>query len=99
MDKVYCKIVGVLNVLKDVGAVLDVEYQSDPRYSWDEVSKFLKAGKFNLKFQGPEGIVTLRDVTVSTATSLTDQPGILVALGQNEPSRIPPGCTAWIEKG
>ena len=59
---------------------------------------FFKHGKFALKFDGPEGTVTIQPVQVETATSLTDQPGILVGLGKNDPKRIPPGMDAWLER-
>lgn len=60
------------------------------------LAAFFKRGKFALKFEGPAGLVTVQPVKVDTATSLTDQPGILV--GQNDPSRIPPGMDAWLER-
>ena len=98
MDKVYCKTKRIINVLPDTGPLLDVEYVPDPSYTWDEVTAFFKKGKFVLRFEGPDGLVSVQPVKVSTATSLTDQPGILVALGQNDPKRVLPGCQGWLER-
>lgn len=98
MDKVYCKTRSVITVLPDTGPLLDVEYLPNPSYTWDEVIAFFKKGKFALRFEGPNGLVSVQPVKVSTATSLTDQPGILVALGQNDPGRIPRGVQAWLER-
>ncbi len=98
MDKVFCKTRKVINVLPDTGALLDVEFVPHSSYTWEQVVAFFKRGKFALKFEGPAGLITVQPVKVDTATSLTDQPGILVALGQNDPSRIPPGMDAWLER-
>lgn len=98
MDKVFCKIKSVIADHSKAGPLLDVEYVPDPSYTWEQVTAFFKHGKFALKFEGPEGLVTVQPVQVETATSLTDQPGILVGLGKNDPSRIPAGVQAWLEQ-
>ena len=98
MNRVYCKTRKIINVLPDTVALLDVEYVPDPSYTWDEVAAFFKKGQFILRFAGPNGLVSVQPVKVDTATSLTNQPGILVALGQNDPKRVLPGCQGWLEK-
>ncbi|MFN8606617.1 MAG: hypothetical protein U0931_03730 [Vulcanimicrobiota bacterium] len=98
MDKVYCKTRRVIIEHSKGGPLLDVEYVPDASYTWEQVTAFFKHGKFALKFDGPEGTVTIQPVEVETATSLTDQPGILVGLGKNDPKRIPPGMDAWLER-
>lgn len=98
MDKVYCKTRSVIAEHSKVGPLLDVEYVPDPSYTWEQVAAFFKRGKFALTFEGPEGMVTVQPVEVETATSLTDQPSILVGLGKNDPTRIPSGVQAWLEQ-
>ena len=98
MNKVFCKTKSVIADHSKAGPLLDVEYVPDRSYTWEQVTAFFKQGKFALKFEGPEGVVTVQPVQVETATSLTDQPGILVGLGQNDPQRIPRGVRAWLEQ-
>lgn len=98
MDKVFCRTKKVITVLPDAGPLLDVEFLPDSSYTWEQVRAFFKRGKFALKFEGPDGLITIQPVKVDTATSLTDQPGMLVALGQNDPGRIPAGVQAWLEQ-
>ena len=43
-------------------------------------------------------MVTVQPVEVETATSLTEQPVILVGLGKNDPQRFPAGVQAWLER-
>ena len=97
MERVNCKTRCVIADHATAGPLLDVEYVPDPRYSWDQVAAFFRGGTFALKFEAPDGMVTIQPVQVETATSLTDQPGILVGLGQNAPDRIPRGVRAWLE--
>lgn len=92
MDKIHCTIKRVINERTDVGAVLDVQYQPADE-SWEEVQAFLKKGPFALCFQSPDGTVTLRDITVSASAA----PGLMIGIGQNEPSRLVFG-PAWIER-
>ena len=98
MDRVTCKTKTIINVLPDTGPLLDVEYIPDPRYTWQEVATFLANGKFVLHVESPSGMTSIQPVKVSTATSLTGQPGILVSLGPNQPKQVAPGCPAWLEK-
>ena len=97
MERVNCKTRCVIADHATAGPLLDVEYVPDPRSSWDQVTAFFREGKFALKFEGPGGLVTVQPVQVETATSLTDQPGILVGLGENAPEQIPRGVRAWLE--
>lgn len=98
MDKVYCKTKSVIAEHSKAGPLLDVEYVPDPSYTWEQVAAFFKQGTFALKFEGPEGMVAVQPVEVETATSLTEQPGILVGLGKNAPQRFPAGVQAWLER-
>ncbi len=97
MERVNCKTRCVIADHATAGPLLDVEYVPDPRYSWDQVAAFFRQGTFALKFEGADGTVTVQPVQVETATSLTDQPGILVGLGENSPELIPRGVRAWLE--
>lgn len=98
MEKVFCRTKSVIADHPKAGPLLDVEYIPDPRYSWEQVTAFLKREGLVLKFEGPGGTVTVRPVQVETATSLTDRPGILVGLGESDPERIPSGVRAWLEQ-
>jgi hypothetical protein len=98
VERVYCKTRCVIADHATAGPLLDVEYVPDPRYSWDQVAAFFRGGTFALKFEGPDGTVTVQPVQVEAATSLTDQPGILVGLGQNAPELVPRGVRAWLER-
>lgn len=98
MERVYCKTRVVIADHAKAGPLLDVEYVPDSRYRWEQVAAFFSQGTFALKFEGPHGEVTVQPVQVETATSLADQPGILVGLGENAPEQVPRGVKAWLER-
>ncbi len=98
MERVNCKTRCVIADHATVGPLLDVEYLPDPRYGWDQVDAFFSQGTFALKFEGPDGTVTVQPVQVETIPSLTDRPALLVGLGQQAPEQIPPGVRAWLER-
>lgn len=98
MEKVFCKTRHVIAEHSKVGPLLDVEYLPNPNYTWDQVTAFFEHGKFALKFEGPDGPVTFEPVQVETVTSPTDQPGLLVGLGNHDPEQIPTGVRAWLEQ-
>ena len=86
-------------VLPRLAAILSVELQIESRFLDLETVAFLREGRFQLCFQGPRGVVTLRHVTVRlpTPAGAVERSQVTVALGIAELERLVLG-PAWLEK-
>ncbi|ODT76963.1 hypothetical protein ABS71_02875 [bacterium SCN 62-11] len=86
-------------MLPRLAAILALELQIESRFLDLETAAFLREGRFQLCFQGPRGVVSLRNVTVRLPmpAGVVERSQVTVALGIAELEKLVLG-PAWLEK-